>query len=160
MLKTLFFFTLFAVSTVVNGQQVSNQVVNSTGGFGQINATYSVAYAVGEPIISTFSTAPVTLTQGFLQPEIRVRTGIFVQKTDDNCGFKIFPNPTAERIFTDDFKDRTFDILTIEGQIVGSYQPRNGSIDVSQLPQGAYFIRSLCGAAKAGQFTTLTFIKQ
>lgn len=160
MLKTLFFFTLFSVSTVINGQQISNQVVNSAGGFEQTAGNYTIAYAIGEPVTTTLSTAPVTLTQGFLQPEIRVRTSIFIQKVDDNCAFKIFPNPTAERIFTDDLTDRTFDILTIEGQIVGSYQPKNGNIDVSQLPQGAYFIRSLCGDAKGGQFTTLKFIKQ
>jgi hypothetical protein len=160
MLKTLFFFTLFVPSTALNAQQISNQVVNSTGGFGQVGGNFSVTYAVGEPITTTLRTAAVSLTQGFLQPEIRVRTGIFIQPNPDNCAFSIFPNPTAERLFTDDLKGRTFDILTLQGQIIGSYTPQNGSIDVAHLPQGSYFIRSLCGDAKDGNFTTLKFIKQ
>ena len=134
--------------------------LNSTGGFGQASSTYSIAYAVGEPITTTFSTSATTITQGFLQPEIRIRTGIFIQKTGNNCAFSIFPNPTVERIFTDDLKDRIFEILTLQGQIIGAYQPKNGSIDVSQLPQGSYLIRSLCGDAKEGNYNTLKFIKQ
>jgi hypothetical protein len=160
MLKTLFFFTLFALTTAATAQQISNQVVNSTGGFGQINGTYSMTYAVGEPITTTLSTTTTNLTQGFLQPEIRIRTGIFIQTSGDNCAFSIFPNPTVNQIFTDNLKDRTFEILTLQGQIMGSYQPQNGSIDVSNLPQGTYLIRSLCGDAKEGNYNTLKFIKQ
>jgi Secretion system C-terminal sorting domain len=160
MLKTLFFFTLFAFTTATKAQQISNQVVNSAGGFGQIGSTYSVTYAIGEPITTTLSTSATTVTQGFLQPEIRIRTGIFIQKTDDNCAFSIFPNPSVERIFTNDLTNRTFEILTLQGQIMGSYQPQNGSIDVSKLPQGTYLIRSLCGDAKEGNYNTLKFIKQ
>jgi Secretion system C-terminal sorting domain len=160
MIKTLFFFTLFStvMASPAMAQQLSNQVVNATGGVGAVGGN-TIAYAVGEPVTTTLSTGNVTLTQGFLQPEIRVRTGIYVQSNADNCAFSIFPNPTTERILTEDSAGRTFDILTLQGQIIGSYQPKNGAIDVSQLPQGIYLIRSLCGA-KVGQFTTLKFIKQ
>jgi hypothetical protein len=159
MLKTLFFFTLFAPLALVSGQQISNQVVNSTGGFGQAGGNFTVAYAVGESMTTTLSATNAKLTQGFLQPEIQVRTGIFVQ-TNADCSFAIFPNPTAERISTDDTKDRTFDILTIDGRLIGSFKPRGGSIDVSQLAQGSYVIRTLCGNATEGNYKSLKFIKQ
>jgi hypothetical protein len=160
MLKTLLFFALFAFTTAVTAQQISNQVVNSAGGSGQINTGFTISYAVGEPITTTLSTAATKLTQGFLQPETRIRTGIFIQGNADKCAFTIYPNPTVERVFTEGSVDRTFEILTLEGQILGSYQPQNGSIDVSKLPQGTYFIRSLCGDVKDGNYSTLKFIKQ
>lgn len=160
MLKTLFFFALFASTLAATAQQISNQVVNSTGGSGQINGGFTIAYAVGEPITTTLSTAATKLTQGFLQPETRIRTGIFIQNAADKCTFSIFPNPTTERVFTDDLANRTFEILTLQGQIMGTYQPQNGSIDVSKLPQGTYLIRSRCGDAKETDYSTLKFIKQ
>jgi hypothetical protein len=160
MLKTLFFLALFAVTTTAMAQQISNQVVNSTGGSGQTNGGFSISYSVGEPITTTLSTATTKLTQGFLQPETRIRTGILFQNSADKCAFSIFPNPTVERVFTDDLANRIFEILTLQGQIMGAYKPQNGSIDVSKLPQGTYFIRSLCGDAKDGNYSTLKFIKQ
>lgn len=160
MLKTLFFFTLFALTTTVSAQEIANRVVNSTGGFGQVGGNFSIAYSVGEPITSSLSATTVKLTQGFLQPEIQVRTGIFIKATDDNCAFTIFPNPTTEQIFTDDVKGRTFDILTIDGHFIGSFKPQGGSIDVSKLPQGSYFMRCVCGDPTEGNFEILKFIKQ
>jgi hypothetical protein len=130
------------------------------GGSGQTTTGFTISYSVGEPITTTLSTATTKLTQGFLQPETRIRTGIFIQNTPNECAFSIFPNPAIERVFTDDLANRTFEILTLQGQIMGTYQPQNGSIDVSKLPQGTYLIRSLCGDAKEGNYSTLKFIKQ
>ena len=160
MLKTLFFFTLFAPLTLVSAQQISNRVVNSTGGFGQVSGNFTIAYAVGEPITTTLTAANSRLTQGFLQPEIQVRTGIYVQTSNADCSFAIFPNPTTERIFTDDAQGRTFDILTVDGRLIGTYQPKGGHIDVSQLAQGSYVIRTLCGNATDGNYKSLKFVKQ
>lgn len=72
MFKTSVFVTLFASLTTASAQQISNQIINSTGGFGQVFGNYSVEYAVGEPITTTLSEPSMTLTQGFLQPEIRL----------------------------------------------------------------------------------------
>jgi hypothetical protein len=146
MLKTLFFCALFAPALCVSAQKVSNQVINSTGGAGRVG-NFVFTYAVGEPITTTIGDTKNVVTQGFLQPEIRV-TGKFFIALGTDCEFSVFPNPTADRIFSNrDIRDRTFDIYNDIGQLMGHFKTDGGNaIDVSDFAVGVYFIRLNCDA--------------
>jgi hypothetical protein len=68
--KMLILLLFLVASFSLKAQQISNQVINSTGGFRQSIGTFSVEFSLGEPITTTLSSASIKLTQGFLQPEI------------------------------------------------------------------------------------------
>ena len=58
--------SIIACTFTLQAQQIKPDVVNSMGGSAQ-NATVSLSYSVGEPVIGTASGSSATLTQGFLQ---------------------------------------------------------------------------------------------
>ena len=146
MLKSfLFCSTLLTLSQISLAQKISNQVINSTGGVGNVgNLVFT--YAVGEPITTTIGDNKNAATQGFLQPDIRINTKVFIQELGIECDFIIFPNPTADRIYSkQDIKDHTFDIFNDLGQLMGRFKTdSNNAIDVSNFAVGHYFIRLAC----------------
>ena len=72
MLKSFFPLLILLVTNGLAAQEISNQVVNSTGGSEQLLNGYSLEFAIGEPVIVTFSEPTMVLTQGFLQAENRL----------------------------------------------------------------------------------------
>jgi hypothetical protein len=150
MIKTLFFFTLFstALSPLV-AQQLSNRVVNSTGGTGNLG-TYNFSYSVGEPISTTISSPKNALTQGFLQPNILRTSGRFFVAIGEGCDFVVFPNPVADRMFANrDIRGLSFEIFNDIGQLMGVFKTDAGNgIDVTYFAVGTYFIRLFCNANK------------
>lgn len=69
MLKSFLLCAFITIASVAAAQQLSHQVVNATGGFGQLLGNYFVEYTVGEPITTTLNGPATILTQGFLQPQ-------------------------------------------------------------------------------------------
>lgn len=146
MLKSfLFCSTILTLSHISVAQKNPNQVINSTGGVGRVD-NLIFTYAVGEPITTTIGDTKNTATQGFLQPEIRINTKVFIRELGADCDFIIFPNPTADRIYSkQDIKDHTFDIFNDVGQLMGRFKTdNNNAIDISNFAVGHYFIRLVC----------------
>ena len=146
MLKSFLFCTFLLISSLnLLAQKISNQVINSSGGVG-ITGNLIFTYAVGEPITTTIGDNKNAATQGFLQPDIRINTKVFIQELGTDCDFTIFPNPTADRIYSkQDMKDLTFDIFNDVGQLMGRFKTdSNNAIDVSNFAVGHYFIRLAC----------------
>lgn len=85
---------IFLVSFIgTNAQQLSPQVIASTGGIvSQINAQLS--YTVGEPVINTGDDGTTVLSQGYQQPhsEITQLSEFGIEEPE----ISVYPNPTTD----------------------------------------------------------------
>ena len=91
------FILLFTFSSFygINAQSLSHQTINSAGSTVKIS-TFNIDYSVGETITETIKGSNNSITQGFIQPEIKIQTGLSFFKDKEGCQFSIFPNPTSE----------------------------------------------------------------
>lgn len=85
-MRNLALFILIFVSTHLFGQiELSRQVIGSYGFSTVINDSISISSTVGEPVIATFSTNSLTLTQGFQQPGFAGFLNFSITTTQTSC---------------------------------------------------------------------------
>ncbi len=136
---------LLLVTVPAFSQTKQSEVVASAGG-SVTTETVSVSYTVGEPVVGTLSAGNVVLSQGFQQGYIDIPDTDVEAALAKNV--RLYPNPLKTTLFIElqevpegDCVVKCFDM---SGQMVGSAQydsePRL-SIDMSNLPQGAYFVK-------------------
>jgi Secretion system C-terminal sorting domain len=135
---TLFTCILFAVTNA--GAQ---QVLNTTGSTISTN-NFVIEYAVGEIAITTISAPSNHVTQGLLQPNIKI--------SNPDCAvinqpFQYFPSPTYDKlrlVGQNNWID-AYQVFAADGKLVRSVKFYNNEIDLSNLAAGIYFIRMLPG---------------
>jgi len=88
---------IFAVN-FINAQQITPQVVASSGGYTQ-NGGYSVSWTLGEPVIATAQNDSTTLTQGFQQPTYNVVA--ITTQTIEGFDVNVYPNPSSDFVIID-----------------------------------------------------------
>ncbi len=145
-MKKLLLLSAFAFTFhVINAQSLSHQTVNSAGSTVKIS-TFNIDYSVGETITETIKGSNNSITQGFIQPEIKIQTGLSFFKDKEGCNFSIFPNPTTEFLEYNSEKtdEADFEVYSITGELVGKYRSTNKTINVSDLTRGTYLIKLKC----------------
>lgn len=123
-------------------QQCSPQIISSAGtSFSGSNS--QIEYTLGEPVISTYESTSVTLTQGFHQ------TRIIISRINENqtpiSEFKVFPNPANDFIYVETGqKEAIIKIVAISGQEIRKIHINKGKtkIELSDLSQGIYLIKA------------------
>ena len=73
-----------------------------------------------------------------------------------NSGIKIYPNPAVNTLYVETLNDINYQnmyiqITDINGKIAAQYANSNNEIDVSNLPNGIYFLTALSGAVQFHQ---------
>lgn len=140
--KLLLPIALLAV-TWCHAQTLSPTIIGSAGGFGTYGSG-SLAWTIGEPVVSTESTSSNILTQGFHQthPAITISTPRYY---DGNMA--VYPNPARETVTISSpeqsMSNWKASIFSTSGQVVLT-QTLNGfssGINISYLPDGLYIIR-------------------
>lgn len=146
----LFFFLCLTLASL------SQRVVNSTGGVITSN-DYMIEYSVGEIAISTINAASLTLTQGVLQPSIKL---VNAECAFINDTFEFFPNPTKSQIHLVGRYDwiTGYSLYAADGKLVDVKPFFNNSIDLSHFAAGVYFVRLLPGCDT--HYKTLKIFKQ
>jgi hypothetical protein len=129
------------------------QSVVASAGIEVKNANFSLNFTIGEPVVLTLQNTTIKLTQGFQQNIYSIATGIRTNSLD--ASFKIFPNPTADRLQVelskpnmDEFSVTLFDMngsIISESKLGRDIQLQN--IDVAGLASGTYFLQ-IANAAK------------
>jgi hypothetical protein len=140
-------------SSALMGQQLSQQVLNSSGMVFQ-SANFSISSSVGEPFTTSFSNADVMLTQGFIQP---IRTDVPTSlipfaNLDDN--YKVFPNVTSEGV-SYEFSDKTlvaqkFEVYGNDGRLVKTLTNPDNFLNLSDLSNGIYWLRPIVADKQFG----------
>ena len=137
------------------GRVKSQSLVNSTGQT-IVSNDYQVEYSIGEIAITTFSDNTNQLTQGLLQPSIKV---INAECDIINDELQYFPNPTYNYLRIVGRHDwiTGYQIYAADGKLVSNTRYFNNYIDLSKLASGMYIIRLLPGCN--GSFKTIKIIK-
>lgn len=148
------------------GQDIPMQVVASAGGY-YSSANLSVSWTVGEPVISTLTSANVILTQGFQQGNL-FGTGIPINPNLNSFSLKMFPNPAINKVYFDvnnlkvkgAFIVAVYDITgrSIITQNLGQYDNQEQmELSVSFLKSGLYLVK-----VRIGNFNSdvIKFVKE
>lgn len=81
---------------------------------------------------------------------------VLSQEDFDNKSFSVYPNPASNYLnWTNNFFN-TLKIYTIQGELLGDYKSLNGSLDISDLRTGVYFLEF----NNEGQRVVKKFIKK
>lgn len=150
--KGFYLICLICSMGVARGQSV----VNSTGAT-LVTTGYQIEYSIGEISITTISGGNYQVTQGVLQPSVKVADAAcdIINNT-----FQYFPNPTTDYIRLVGRHDwiTSYQIYAADGKLVSNTRFFNNYIDLRKLASGMYIIRLLPGCG--GEFKTLKIIKQ
>lgn len=147
-IRSLFLSVFLLLTIIVRGQSLSPQVFASAGNYFD-NGTFSLSWTLGEPIIETFTTVNIILTQGFQQPYL-TPVGIGTLSREDSY-VKIYPNPTYNIVRVDlrYGKSGQLELQLINGlgQLIRSdqlnvekNQQNNYYFDISDLAAGVYHL--------------------
>jgi hypothetical protein len=134
-----------------------SQVLLNTAGNTIKNSDYNFEYAIGEISISTLSSSDNTITQGLLQPNIKL---LNPQCEIIRGTLLRFENPTRDRVRIAGQFDwiTSYQVYATDGKLLRNSPFYNNYIDLSNLPAALYFIRLFPGCE--GNFTVLKIIKQ
>ena len=151
------FFVSLSFQAKSQNYSLCQQVIAAAGKSGQMGNRY-YSYTIGEPFITTLSSAGNKLTQGFHQPELCKL--VSTQSLElEKWQIEVFPNPTQdflnirfapradERLYA-----RVYDLLgrPILQQIILD-QPDGTQLDCSNWQAGVYFLQlsTVNGSASA-----------
>ena len=134
----------------------AQKLVNTTGNTIK-NGSFSFEYSIGEIGINTLDASANHITQGLLQPNIKV---LNPQCQIINGTLLRFENPTRDKIrIVGQFDWITrYQLYATDGKLLRDRPFYNNYIDLGGLPAALYFIRLYPGCD--GNFIVLKAIKQ
>ncbi len=153
MKKLLLFALMTMLAAWLNAQSMERWVVSGAGGtyLDNIN-NFQMDYTIGEPVITTASSASIILTQGFQQPFFLMTS--LPETMVNNPEWTLFPNPVTEHLFivNDNPEQGTyviqlFDMMgqllveTMQETEIGT--PLSLLLDFERYATGNYFVRLL-----------------
>lgn len=134
----------------------SQRVVNTTGTT-VANSAFVVEYSVGEVAITTLNSDDKNVTQGLLQPILKVVNPSCAIINSDLLSFE---NPTKNKVRLVGNYDwiTDYQVYAVDGKLVEQAKFYNNYIDISRLPAALYFIRLFPGCD--GNYRVIKVIKQ
>ena len=124
---------LFALQSIAQTQKV----IGAAGNYTDAGA-YTVAWTIGEPIITTVNGTSNVLTQGFHQGDIYV---LSVEKYSE-LAISVYPNPADDIInILSDYPSK-MSIYNAQGKLIQLIDlfETTASVDVSDLSRGTYLL--------------------
>lgn len=128
--------------------QMSQRVTNLAG-FDLASSGVIVTVSIGEPAVTTLATSSLSVTQGFLQPEIL---------PCKDLRFNYYPNPAKDDITIEAFgceaQIESLEIIDMWGRLVRTAEAKkNSKVDLTGLSQGVYVIRVLLSNSAINNIT-------
>jgi Secretion system C-terminal sorting domain len=132
---------LILISFLFALQFAQSQSVMSSAGQVTTNNSHSVSYTVGETIVNT-TIGEKIVTQGFQQPKIKLITSN--NDIGEATDFEIYPNPTLAILHIKNANNISkIEVINALGQTLFSTDKRVENIDLSDYPNGSYFVRMI-----------------
>lgn len=119
----------------INAQTISAGTIASFAGSVN-NPTITIDYSVGENAISTISNASNCVTQGFLQPQLIISTGIV--EVNEHNEVSVFPNPTSDFVLIKSAEQVTWVIYDATGKVI--LIGDSSKIETTQFALGVYYL--------------------
>lgn len=143
MKKNLFLFLIF--NLLLSEGLFAQQGPNASGGQG-VGVGGSVTYTLGQIDYITVTGAGGTIHQGLQQPfEIQVVAGI--NENHINLTVAVYPNPATDflilKVDDREIEKLNYQLYDTQGKLLSSEKLKSSetTINVSELPQAAYFIK-------------------
>lgn len=131
--------TVVLLCSLILTYKAFSQTLLNTSGATMSDNSYVFEYSVGELAITTISEPTNFITQGVLQPYVKLSKNCNVI----NAPLQTFPNPTKDkfRIVGQYNWIQSYAIYSSAGQLVRLETFTNNYIDLSALPNALYFIK-------------------
>jgi hypothetical protein len=97
MRKQCLLVVMIGSALIAGAQSLSPEVVSTTGNFTS-SAGGSISSTVGEPVVTTLSSASHTVTQGFQQPNDIV-SGLLDREKEASGAFSVYPIPATRELW-------------------------------------------------------------
>jgi hypothetical protein len=138
---------LLSFSAVVNGQQLSNQVLVPAAGLVKVGVI-SYSQTIGETAVELMNGSGFFLTQGFHQPGIAATPAIQPQGT----GVDVYPNPATDyiyiKLFGENARKIKIEIINFMGAVTNTVDLDFATnyysvqqVDITGLKYGIYLVR-------------------
>jgi hypothetical protein len=150
-----FFFIISGIICFSQALQAQS-TISSTGNTLK-SSDKILEYSVGQIAIETLQSSTNKITQGILQPSIKV--SVFVnEKFEEKYWLKVFPNPGNGiiNISTNYHLFQSFNITDIQGRLISDRPFIDGKIDISKFANGTYLVQLI----SKEYFKTIQIIKQ
>jgi hypothetical protein len=143
-MKKLIIFFLVVLLPLLSSKSWAQEVISSAGA-NHSSANLQVSWTIGEPIVETFSTDGIILTQGFHQSKLVV-TAI---DPIPLAGFdiEVYPNPTSGVVNINMNKGNIsklrFSLYTSQGEQIRQqeFSSQNEQINMQTLAPGYYMLK-------------------
>ncbi|SDL12258.1 Por secretion system C-terminal sorting domain-containing protein [Catalinimonas alkaloidigena] len=93
-MRKFFPILLFGTCVGVQAQSLGPTLLAPAGGV-STDGAFTLSWSVGEPVVETFSTPEITLTQGFHQANLVISK---VDRHPEAFQVQVFPNPTSDQV--------------------------------------------------------------
>lgn len=140
MIKILSLLLLSVIMTLTANAQ---ELISNSGGY-YSNSSGSLAWSVGEAIISTISDGTDTLTQGFHQSRFEITS--ISENTEENFNIQFFPNPVEDyfniQIENSDISNFSFVLYDSHGKILCNEKitDKLSKVNMSNYTAANYFV--------------------
>lgn len=139
-MKKMLFLAILCCSFSFSALAQPHDLVSSSGASFQ-NGSMHISFSVGEPVISTFTSTGLVLTQGFHQT--RLRSGVPVVNQPE-IQMAVFPNPVKDRLMLQIENPLQFEyqVHDTRGRIIfrGEILGERTEIDFSGLAPAVYLL--------------------
>jgi len=130
---------LLLISFSSYSQSLERSVLAS-GGTSVSNAQGSLAFTMGEVVVSEITDGTTKLGQGFHQEKLAIVLGIPEQEL---VNIQLYPNPVVNTFSIDGLKEKSLiTVYDMSGRLVLNQKGYlNGKIDVTNLSSATYFVK-------------------
>ncbi|MEN9638616.1 MAG: hypothetical protein RLZZ262_484 [Bacteroidota bacterium] len=139
-MKFLFITISLILVTRMTGQSIERQLIGSTGFSSQL-PNVGLDCSVGETKITFSTNSDITVSEGFLQPQIG--QGIQVVELSTNS-ILVFPNPTRDYFnIQSESTIKRLEMYDSSGRMILTYEPISSfiRISVTLFAQGLYHLK-------------------
>lgn len=151
-MKSHLFVLLAAICPGFGYAQFDTPSVPNTVGFELLLENSSITISIGEPIITTLTSPSSVITQGYLQPILRVPC--------EGTKFTYYPNPAKDHLIIEttgcDNQIASVQIIDLWGRVIDTISPQEDNrIPLSELSQGLYVFKVLLKGGFSGSFSAI-----
>ena len=148
MKRKLFIAAILMVSVPALAQVKQSEVVSAGGGYFEKD-NVSVSYTIGEPVTGTVAAGDLIVVHGFQQGYIATSTEVNPGIAElEAVDVKVYPNPVNTIMYVElsniEAAGCVVKCFDMAGQLIKESEfgdDNRLSVDMSGLPQGAYFVR-------------------
>ena len=151
-MKTTVFAIMISFCVKYNAQTISPSTISSYGG-SVSSSSITIDYSFGETINTSVSNSTNTISQGFLQPELAITTGIIAIK--ENQEVTVYPNPSIDFIKIESTDAVNWVLIDSQSKIIKSGSEQE--INTSHFSAGVYFLS--ISSSKNQYIKTIKIIK-